>query len=641
MAKHFARSGKNPSSGVDRATAHLIRLIDAARYEEVEAAACAILATRPTHALALKALGFALIGQARYDEALPVVQRAVARCPDDAELHNNLGIILSALMRWQESLLSFDRALALTPDDPELLKNSGVALVRMHCIEAALPYFVKAIEQHPDDYPAAVEQLANALLKLNRNDEAWVCFNELWKADSKNVAALSQLIFANLKRCQWDELADQIRLLRVLCPNLDGLTESPFVLLAFPGVDSSELLRVAKKFATALVSAATLAAPNFAFERAEAPRLRVGYLSTDFNEHAVGWILPEVLALHDRRQVEVFGYSIGVDDGSAIRRRLIAAFDHFADLFSCSIDELVARVRADRIDILVDLNGWTAFGRPEALALRCAPLQVNWLGYAGTLGHAKLADYLLGDAVVTPIDQQAHYSESLAQLPGCYLPFDTTADLRPPPARHEMGLPEEAVVFCSFNNSYKYNPAVFDLWCDILRETDDSVLWLGQPAESVIERLRAEVAKRGIATQRLLFAPRVAGRDDHLARLQLADLALDPFPYNSHSTGLEILWAGVPMVALRGETFAGRVGASLLQAAGLGELIADSAADYQRLAVELARDRQRLRALRDKLVQNRRRCPLFDMPAFTRALESLYRRMWENHQRGERQPLLA
>ncbi len=638
MTHHSSRIGKQASSSMDRETANLMKLVDAARYADVETAARRILATRPAHALALKALGFALIGQARHDEALPVIERAIARHANDPELHNNHGIVLSALMRWQDSLHSFDRALALTPNDPEVLKNSGVALVRMHRIEAALPYFMKAIEQHPDDYPAAVEQLANALLKLNRNDEAWVCFNELWKADGKNPALLSQLIFTNLKRCHWDELSEQLRALQ---PYWRELIESPFVLLAFPGIQSDELLQMAKKFAAAFIPETTLAAPNFSFTRKDTPRLRVGYLSTDFKDHPVGWILPEVLALHDRRQMEIFAYSIGVDDGSAIRQRLIAHCDHFADLFACSVDELVARTRADQIDILVDLNGWTAFGRPEALAKRCAPLQANWLGFAGTMGQAKLADYIIGDPVVTPLTEQAFYSETLAQLPNCYLPFDTTGSLLPPPPRSEMGLPEESFIFCSFNNSYKFNPIVFDLWCAILRETEGSVLLLSHPGGTAAERLRAEVAKRGVDTERLLFAARVAGRDDHLARLQLADLALDPFPYNSHSTGLEILWAGVPMIALRGETFAGRVGASLLRAAGLDELIADSTADYQRLAVELAGDRQRLRALRDKLVQNRTRCPLFDMPAFTRALESLYRRMWENHQRGERQPLLA
>lgn len=641
MVQKMSRGGRKAISSLDRDAARLMKLVEADRHVDVEAAAHRILKLRPAHALALKALGFALIEQERYDDALQVLKQALAGSPADPELHNNLGIVYSAMMHWQESLASFDRSLALAPDDPEVLKNSGTALVRMARPEAAIPYFIKAIELCPGDYPAAVEELAGVLLKLNRNDEAWVCLAELWKADPQKASALSQLIFASLKCCQWDAFTEHMQAFRKLCPDMSELIDSPFALMAFPGVIPDELLQVAANFARTLFPATTLSARDVDFDAIDTSRLRIGYLSTDFKVHPVGWIIAELLALHDRTAVEVFGYSVGTDDGSALRQQLIAACDHFADLFPCSIDETLARIRADRIDILIDLNGWTGSGRPEVLALRCAPIQVNWLGYPGTFGHAKLADYIIGDPTVTPIEEQAAYSETIAQLPACYLPFDTRTTLASAPTRSEMGLPEESFIFCSFNNSYKFNPIVFDLWCAILRETEGSVLLLSQPGDTAAERLRAEVAQRGVDAERLLFAARVAGRDDHLARLQLADLALDPFPYNSHSTGLEILWAGVPMVALRGETFAGRVGASLLRAAGLDELIADSAADYQRLAVELARDRQRLRALRDKLVQNRRRCPLFDMPAFTRALESLYRRMWENHQRGERQPLLA
>ena len=643
MARHSSRSGNRNHSSLDRESASLMKLVDADRHADVEIAARRILKTRPVHALALKALGFALIGQERCAEALPILEQAISRHPGDPELHNNLGIVLSALMRWNESLSSFDRSLALAPNDPEVLKNSGAALVRMGRLEAALPYFIKAIEFHPGGYPIAVQQLASTLLKLNRNDEAWVCFNELWKADSENASALVQLMFASLKRCQWDEFPEHSRLLRSLCPDLRELNDSPFALLAFPGVSAAELCHVATNFAREFVTTTLLAASPVDFATQEAPRLRIGYLSTDFKVHPVGWIIPELLALHDRGTFEIFGYSVGTDDGSALRQRLIAAFDHFADLFPCSIDETVARIRADRIDILIDLNGWTGFGRTEALVLRCAPLQINWLGYAGTFGHPRLADYLIGDPVVTPAAQQSCYTETLAQLPGCYLPFDTTAHLPSPPSRREMGLPEEGFIYCSFNNAYKYNPVVFDLWCAILRETEESesVLWLGPPGGSAADRLRMEVAKRGVAPERLLFAERVDAREDHLARLQLADLALDPFPYNSHSTGLEILWAGVPMVALLGETFAGRVGASLLRSAGLDELIAGSTVEYQQIAVELAKNPQRLHDLRTRLSDGRRTSPLFDMPAFVRALESLYRRMWDDHRQGVRQPLLA
>ncbi|WP_313952224.1 tetratricopeptide repeat protein [Accumulibacter sp.] len=623
----------------------LMRLVDAARYAEVESAARRILAGRPKQPLALKALGFALIGQGRYDDALPIVAFSLERNPHDPEAHNNLGIVLSALMRWDESIKCFARSIEIKPDDPEVLKNYGGALSRMHRFDQAVPYFLKAIEVYPGDYLEAIEQLANALLSANRNDEAWVCLNELWKNDSSNTTVLSQLVWASLKRCDWSDLQARLLTLRALTEDYRLLIDSPFPALSFAGVTPEEQLRVASNFARWGFPASVLDAPGLesaVVSEGQPPRsrLRVGYLSADFRTHAVGLIMPQVIELHDRSHVEVFGYSMGVDDHSETRKRLSAAFDHFVDLRDCSVAEMARRMRSDAIDILIDLHGWTTDGRPEALAFRCAPLQVNWLGYAGTLGHPKLADYLLGDPVVTPLAHQHCYTETLAHLPNCYLPADCTVTLGARPSRREAGLPEEGFVFSSFNNSYKFNPQVFDLWCQLLGESRGSVLWLSQPGESAPDRLRKEAEARGVDPARIIFAPRVDSRADHLSRQQLADLALDPFPYNSHSSGVEILWAGVPMVALLGDTFPGRVGASLLRAAGLDELIAESPDAYYRIALDLARNPQRLRQIRTRLDENKRDCPLFDMPRFVRSLEEVYFRMWTDHLSGIRRALV-
>ncbi|MBK7673948.1 MAG: tetratricopeptide repeat protein [Candidatus Accumulibacter sp.] len=624
----------------------LMRLVEAGRHADVEAAARRILGARPTQPLALKALGFALIGQGRYDEALPVIRYSLERHPDDPEALNNLGIVLSALMRWDESIKCFARSIEIKPGDPEVLKNYGVALSRMHKWDEAVPFFLKAIECHPGDYVQAIEQLANVLLNSNRNDEAWTCFNELWKNDQSNAAILSQLLSASLKRCDWDELEARLLTLRSLTTDYRSLTDNPFVVLSFPGITSEEQRSVASNYARGNIPASVLDAPDPALdarkvEPARRSRLRIGYLSADYRNHPVGQIMPQVIELHDRARVEVFGYSLGVDDQSDIRQRLRAAFDHFVDLRDISVIETAERIRADEVDILIDLHGWTADGRPEALALRCAPLQVNWLGYAGTLGHPKLADYLLGDPVVTPCRTRTAIPRRLAHLPNCYLPSDSTITLAAPPLRRDAGLPEEGLVFCSFNNSYKFNPQVFDIWCRLLLETGDSCLWLSQPGGTAHDRLRKEAETRGVDPARVIFAPRVASKADHLSRLQLADLALDPFPYNSHSTGIDVLWAGVPMVALLGDTFPGRVGASLLHAAGLDELIAGSTDEYYRLALALARTPERLRPLRRQLVEQRNRCPLFDMPRFVRSLEEVYFRMWDSALSGAERTALV
>lgn len=318
------------------------------------------------------------------------------------------------------------------------------------------------------------------------------------------------------------------------------------------------------------------------------------------------------------------------DDGSELRRRLKQGFEHFVDLAGKSAHAIVQRIRDDGIDILVDLSGWTAFGRVECLAARCAPIQVNWLGYPGTLGHRKLADYLIGDALATPHSSQEDFFETLVHMPNSFMPIDTTRAIGSRPTRTSQGLPEEAFVLCSFNNTYKFNPPLFDLWGKLLAQMPDAVLWLPRHNDAVAENLRREVTQRGIGAERLIFASHVDSTEEHLGRLQLADLALDTFPYNSHSTGADTLWAGVPMVAKVGETFAGRVGASLLHAAGLPELVAADEEGYADIVMQLYRDRQKLAEMRNRLRAARESAPLFDMARFSRDLENLYVVMAEN-----------
>lgn len=616
----------------------LMKLVEGERFADVEMAARAILRQRPGNALALKALGFSLVGQKRHEEVLPLLDHAIARCPNDPELYNNRGIALSGVMRWDESIRDFRRALELEPDDPEVFKNLGVAFKKMHRWNDAIPPLLRAIECHPDDFPEAVEALADVLIFLRRVDEAWVCLNELWQSEKK-PRFLYSLIYAQLHRCDWDSLDHNLRDLRDLSDEYRTALDNPFMALSCPGVTASEQKRIAATHADYCVPSAVFSSSISPALRNKSPGepLRVAYLSADFRRHPVGFILPRVIELHDRRRVTVFGYSTGLDDGSPIRRRLAAAFDHFVDVSSCDAYALSQRIRRDEIDILVDLNGWTADGCPEVLAMRSAPIQVSWLGYAGTLGRRDLADYLIGDPVATPIDSADDFSETLALLPGCYLPVDDSRDALLTPTREQEGLPENAFVFCSHNGAYKFNPSVFNLWCSILSDAPDSVLWLSQPAGDGASRLRKEAEKRGISSDRIVFAKRVEDRSEHLGRLSLADLALDPFPYNSHSTGVDMLWAGVPMVALLGNTFPSRVGASLLESAALADLVVKSPEQYVALAVSLYNDRRRLASLRARIrPEVRDHLPLFRMTKFVGELEGLYEEMWNNAVSGNR-----
>jgi protein O-GlcNAc transferase len=296
------------------------------------------------------------------------------------------------------------------------------------------------------------------------------------------------------------------------------------------------------------------------------------------------------------------------------------------------------QVLADEIDILVDLKGYTENSRVQIFALRPAPVQVSWLGYPGTLGNRKLADYLVGDPVVSPLEHAEHYSERLALMPHCYQPNDAKREVGKRPSRAEAGLPPEGFVFCSFNRSYKLTPAILDIWCKLLHDVPGSVLWLLQGTPESQRNILQEAAKRGVDGQQLVFAPHLPPAS-HLGRLQLADLALDTYPVTSHTTASDALWAGVPLVAWLGETFVSRVSSSIVTAAGLPELVTPHAESYYRLALQLAREPARLKKIRTALAHNRDSCPLFDSARFVRDLEDLYRRMWDDHERGRLEAL--
>ncbi len=363
-------------------------------------------------------------------------------------------------------------------------------------------------------------------------------------------------------------------------------------------------------------------------------RMRLGYLSSDFHGHPVAYLTAEVFELHDRDRFEVFLFSYGPDDGSTMRQRLKAGCDHFIDIAPLSNDAAAQRIYDERIQVLVDLKGFTADDRPQIAAFRPAPIQVNWLGFPGSMG-ADWIDYLIADTCVVPQEHDRDYAEKVVRLPHCYQPNDRK---RPSGAaglvRSACGLSGTDFVFCCFNQSYKIEPGLFAIWMRLLSGVPNSVLWLLEENRVTKDNLRKEAVRHGVSPERLVFAP-VRPLAEHLARYALADLALDTFPYTSHTTGSDTLWAGCPMVTMMGETFASRVAASLLLNVGLGQLITRSFAEYEALALDLARDRPRLEALRRHLRAQRDTAPLFDSPRFTRGLEVAYRRMWVQFAEGD------
>jgi predicted O-linked N-acetylglucosamine transferase (SPINDLY family) len=415
----------------------------------------------------------------------------------------------------------------------------------------------------------------------------------------------------------------------------------PFAYLALPATRAQQR-RCARQWVARQYGAQLARAPHMPWpplpSRSD-QRLRIGYLSSDLHAHATAYLMAEVFERHDKARVETFAYSCGPNDRSPMRARLERAVDHFIECGSLGLEDLAQRIRADGIDILVDLKGYTRDSRSGVLALRPAPVQVNFLGYPGTLG-ADFADYVIGDPIVTPLAHAADYDERIAQLPHCYQPNDRQRAVGARPTRTEAGLPDNAVVLACFNYSYKITESVFDRWCAVLKRAPNTVLWLLRSNPLADGNLRREMQARGLDPQRLFFSPEKP-LAEHLARVQLADLVLDTEPYNAHTTCSDALWVGVPVLTRTGDTFASRVATSLLHAAGVPELATASAEAYIDLAVALANDPTRLQALKQGLVDQRLAVPLFDSTAWTRDLENLYERMAWRQRRGLKPAALA
>lgn len=433
--------------------------------------------------------------------------------------------------------------------------------------------------------------------------------------------------------CEWDDFALSTARFRTLMAQDQPGRISPFHLLAVPGISGREQrgcaeLWVRDRIAASLPDRNRLA---FRFDLSRRRKLRIGYFSNDFHEHATSRLLVETFEAHNRERYELHAFSFGVDDGGNMRRRLEQAFDVFHDVTALDDIETARAMHAAEIDILVDLKGYTLGARTGVLMLRPAPVQVSFLGYPGTLG-AEICDYIITDSFTTPAGVSSDYSEAFAYMPHSYQPHGRISPIGLKPTRSEVGLPENGFVFCCFNQTYKFTPAIFDLWCRVLEATAGSVLWLLR-ADRAEGNLRGEALRRGISPDRLVFAPNVE-QSAHLGRLQLADLVLDTAPYGAHTTASDALWAGVPIVTAAGDTFPSRVAGSLLQAIGLPELIAGNEQDYLAIALALANEPGLLDACRAKLQRNRLTTPLFDVSAYTLAIEDLYETMWERRRAG-------
>ncbi|PWC78163.1 tetratricopeptide repeat protein [Azospirillum sp. TSH64] len=636
----------------------------AGRAAEAEQVCRAILNAVPDQGEVTQLLGTVVMMQNRPQEAETILRQSIAIRPDLSDSHSNLGTVLQSLGRMGESLAAHDRCVQLTPGTPEGYVNRGSTRLALGDRNGAATDFARALRLRPIDVLAAANLgvalregqrmaeairaltralviepgngeamlgYAHALRELSRLGEAETAYARAVTLTPAKTEALCYHLYLKQTLCAWgdyDRLCARVR----ETIDRDGGVVIPLATLSIETTPAQQD-RSARLFYDRLVKrASTPPMPARATPRPDG-RLRIAYVSADFHEHATAYLAAELFELHARDRFEVLAYSYGPDDGSAMRQRLVKAFDRFRDIRSVPLDAVARRMADDGVDIMVDLKGYTKQTRLDLLSRRLAPVEVSYLGYPGTIGCPHM-DYVIGDRFVTPPEHQPFYAERLAILPDAYQINDRHRPLPDAvPSRADCGLPEDGVVFAAFNTAYKISPAMFALWMRILKRVPGSVLWLFEANPLAAGNLKAAAEAQGVDPARLVFAP-PRPLAAHIARYRVADLALDTLPYTGHTTTSDALWAGCPVVTCLGETFASRVAASLLNAAGLPETVTRSLADYEDLAVALAGDPDRRAGFRKRLEEGRMTAPLFDSRRFARNLEHAYQVMWSLHQAG-------
>ena len=583
-------------------------------------------------------LGMALVDAGQVEAALGAYQQALELAPKNASAQNNLGNALKALGRMAEAEACYRRAVAIDPAFASAHNNLGTVLKERGDTAGAVDCYRTALSIRPDSAGYAYN-LGNTLRDSGDKASAVSAYRRALKADPGFADALNALVDQLQKDCDWESLESE-------WPRLDALTDAALAAGNRPGEtpyvnlcrhpDPARNLIVARAWSKDIarrVGGTGVTFPETARSENRKP-ITLGYLSADFRNHPVAHLMRGIFRRHDRDRFRICCYSYGKDDGSAYREGIRRDADRFVDLRAADHLEAARRIHDDGVDILVDLTGHTQDGRMEVCALRPAPVQVSFLGFPGTTG-ADFIDYLIADRAVVPEDHARHYHEALVRLPHSFLPADADQPVSAPAeGRSAFGLPESAVVFCSFNGGHKIEPVMFATWMEILRRVEGSVLWLSGMGEVPADNLRRAAVAAGTSPDRLIFARRVPDKADHLGRLALADLALDTRIYNGHTTTVDTLWAGVPVIACEGTHFASRVSAGALAAVGLSELVVSGPEDYTDLAVRLAGQPDARRRLRGKLASARQTAPLFDTDRFTRHLERAFVAIWERFSDG-------
>ncbi len=586
----------------------------------------------------------------RFEEAAGYFRRLLRVFKTNQDVRNALCFALQSLgneahtkHRFMMAEACFQEALQYQPNNAAYWYNLGNAQRELGRPKEALKSFLASVKIAPDDADT-LNNLGNVYRELGQLDQAILSYKQALQINPDLHHALAHLVHQQQHICDWQDLEHNIEMVRNIVRTIPSARISPFAFLSMPGTTSEEQKICANHWVKNQYASLVSLSEELNFQhqtecRNKNQKIKIGYISADFRLHPLAFLITELIELHDRNQFEVIAFSFGIDDKTSARIRLEKAFDAFYDIRFLTDVEAANKIHACGIDILVDLTGFTQTSRSGIAALKAAPINVNWLGFPGSMGlvpasanHQEqslarpLFDYLISDDFITPPATAKYYAETLISLPNCYQPNDRHRPVGKKPSREACGLPEGAFVFCCFNQSFKITPAIFTVWMHILKVQTDSVLWLLECNVWAKQNLNAEAAKHDIQPHRIIFAPRVSIAD-HLARHVHADLFLDTLPYNAHTTCSDALWMGVPVLTCTGTTFASRVAGSLLNACNLPELITDNLSVYEEKALELAKNKETLSHLKQKLLANKATAALFDTTLFAHNLENSYIRM--------------
>ena len=587
------------------------------------------LELNPSYAEALNNLGNVYRDLNQLDRAINSYERAISLKPEFVDPKNNLGITHIDLGQLDDAIKSFESALIIDPEYPEAYNNLAIVFSKLGQYEDAEKYNKNALSLRPD-FADAHAIRANIMNELRRLDEALKSYQRASEINPNLNFILGDVLHTRMHLCLWDDLSSRFKELEDKIKNNQKVV-SPFALMGM--IDNPEVQRINSEIYS-----------KFAFPKSHIlkeidsyqhhERIRIGYFSADFNEHPVSYLTAELYELHNRNNFEIYAFSYGPDTKDEMNLRIKAGVDHFHDVYSMSDKDVVMLARSLEIDIAVDLGGFTQNSRTGIFAMQAAPIQVNYLGFSGTLGTSYM-DYIIADLMLIPEKNKNHYSEKLVYLPNSYMVSDTSKDIiKKAYTKKDVGLPDDVFIFCCFNNYYKITPTVFNSWMRILSQVDKSILWLPEGNSIAIKNLKKEAVKNGVDGDRLIFAPRLPLVEDHLNRIQLADLFLDTLPYNAHTTSNDAIRMGLPVLTCVGESYAGRVAASLLNAVDLQELITTNHDQYEALAIELAMNPKRLQDIKAMLEINISSTALFNTSLYTSHLENAYSKIYERSKGG-------